>query len=79
MKKENLKNKEVKAKKENIKKVEKKESLFSGVKKEMGKVRWPLKKEMGKYSIAVFSFVIFFALFFMLADFIIAMVKVWVS
>ena len=63
------------AKKEKVNK----ESLFSGVKREMKKVRWPLKKEMVKYSIAVISLVIFFALYFTLADFVIATVKVWVS
>ncbi|MBE6149975.1 MAG: preprotein translocase subunit SecE [Firmicutes bacterium] len=57
----------------------KKESFFTGVKKEMGKVRWPLKKEMVKYSIATLSFIIFFALFFLLADYIIAGVKVLVG
>jgi len=78
MKKENAKTKEIKkpeVKKEKVKK----ESLFQGVKKEMSKVRWPLRKEMVKYSISVFGFIIFFGLFFMLADFIIAAVKVWVS
>lgn len=57
----------------------KKESFLTGVKKEMGKVRWPLKKEMVKYSIATLSFIIFFALFFLLADLIIALVKVLVG
>ena len=72
--------------KKNVKKVEKKktkevkkESFLTGVKKEMGKVRWPLKKEMIKYSIATLSFIIFFALFFLLADYIIAGVKVLVG
>jgi len=59
-------------------KKQKKESLFSGVKREMGKVRWPLKKEMVKASIAVVSLIIFFGLFFYFIDFIIAVIKVWV-
>ena len=66
-----------------IKKVEKtkvkKESFFTGVKKEMKHVRWPLKKEMVKYSIATLSFIIFFALFFAACDFIIAAVKMLVA
>lgn len=57
----------------------KKESFFTGVKKEMGKVRWPLKKEMIKYSIATISFIIFFALFFTLGDLIIAGFKMLVG
>ena len=56
----------------------KKESFFKSVKNEMGKVRWPLKKEMVKYSIATLSFIIFFALFFTLGDLIIAGVKMLV-
>lgn len=57
----------------------KKESFFTGVKKEMKHVRWPLKKEMVKYSIATLTFIIFFALFFALIDLIITIVKVWVA
>ena len=77
MKKENVK---AEKNKKAVKKTEvKKETLFQGVKREMGKVRWPLRKEMVKYSLSVFGFIIFFGLFFMLADFIIAAVKVWVS
>lgn len=57
----------------------KKEGFFSGVRKEMKKVRWPLKKEMAKYSIATISFIVFFALFFTAADLLIAAVKMLVS
>ena len=67
------------AKKDTKKKEKKvKESFFKSVKNEMGKVRWPLKKEMVKYSIATLSFIIFFALFFTLGDLIIAGVKMLV-
>ena len=66
-------------KKGNKKPKEKKELFFTSVKKEMKKVRWPLKKEMVKYSIATLSFIIFFALFFALGDLLIAAVKVWVA
>ncbi len=70
-------------KKEKLKKVKntkkvKKESFFKEVKNEMSKVRWPLKKEMIKYSIATLSFIIFFALFFTLGDLIIAGIKMLV-
>ena len=64
-----------KIKKEKVKK----ELFLTGVKKEMGKVRWPLKKEMIKYSIATLSFIIFFGLFFTLGDLIIAGFKMLVG
>lgn len=50
-----------------------------GVKKELKKVRWLTKKELLKYSGATLMFVIVFALFFSLADIIIASVKVMVG
>ena len=64
-----------KIKKEKVKK----EMFLTGVKKELGKVRWPLKKEMIKYSIATLSFIIFFGLFFTLGDLIIAGFKMLVG
>ena len=64
-----------KVKKEKVKK----ELFLTGVKKEMGKVRWPLKKEMIKYSIATLSFIIFFGIFFTLGDLIIAGFKMLVG
>ena len=73
-----VENKSTKAKKVEKTKV-KKESFFTGVKKEMKHVRWPLKKEMVKYSIATLSFIIFFALFFALTDLIIAGIKMLVA
>ncbi len=54
------------------------DSFFASVVKEVKKVRWPLKKEMLKYSIATLSFIIFFALYFILSDSIIAVIKTWV-
>lgn len=50
-----------------------------GVKKEVGRVRWPNKEEMIKYSIATICFVIFFALFFTLMDLGIAGIEVLFS
>ena len=55
-----------KSPKNTSKKVEKKESFLDGVKKEMKNVRWPLKKEMAKYSVAALSFIVFFGLYFTL-------------
>ena len=75
--------KKVSKKDKNAKKIKKekvkKESFFKGVEKEMGKVRWPLKKEMIKYSIATLSFIIFFGIFFTLGDLIIAGFKMLVG
>ncbi len=49
--------------------------FFSEVKKELGKVKWPTKKDMVKYSIATICFVIFFAVFFYLIDLGVAFIK----
>lgn len=57
------------------KKAKKKEKKVSGIRSEFKKVRWPKKKEMFKYSVAVLVCIIVFALFFMLSDVIIAAVK----
>ena len=46
--------------------------FFAGVKKEMSRVRWPKKKDMIKYSVAVLACIIVFAVFFVASDFIIA-------
>ncbi|MDD3392500.1 MAG: preprotein translocase subunit SecE [Bacilli bacterium] len=50
-------------------------TFLMDVKKEMGKVRWPNRKEMTTYSIATIVFVIFFALFFSLNDIILSGIK----
>lgn len=71
--------KKVSKKNKKVTETTKKESFFTGVKKEMKKVRWPLKKEMVNYSIATLSFIIFFALFFALCDVIIAGIKMLVA
>ena len=64
------------------KKKEKKGNIFSrfwrylkDVRTEMGKVRWPNKKEMLLYSGATLGFIIIFALFFMLNDVVISAFK----
>lgn len=79
-------NKEVKNKKTNTKKnvkaKEEKKSLWvrfrifcHGVKSEFGKVHWPSRKDMVRYSIATIFFVIFCALFFYLINIIFALVQ----
>lgn len=50
-------------------------NFLSEVKKELGKVKWPSRKDMVKYSIATICFVIFFAGFFYLIDLAVAFVK----
>ncbi len=54
-------------------------NFFTGIKKEMEKVKWPSKKEMVKYSITTIIFIIFFALFFFSLDLIFAYLKSLVS
>lgn len=53
--------------------------FFISVKGEMKKVRWPDKKEMITYSTATISFIIVFALFFSLTDFILTNLKMLVG
>ena len=53
--------------------------FFAGVKKEMGRVRWPKKKDMIKYSIAVLACAAILALFFVFSDLIIAGVRTFVE
>ena len=49
------------------------------VKREMANVKWPTKKDMGIYSVATIMFVVFFGLFFSLADAAIALVRTWIG
>lgn len=46
-----------------------------GVKSEAGKVHWPTKKDMFKYSIATVLFIVFCSLFFYIIDVIFALVQ----
>ena len=50
-------------------------NFFKGVKSEMGKVTWPSKKNMVKYTIASLVFIIFFALFFYGIEVVMAWLK----
>lgn len=47
----------------------------NGVKSEFGKVHWPDKKDMLKYSIATIVFIVFFALFFYIIEVIFALIQ----
>ena len=59
-----------KKEKENI--FERIANFFSGVKTEFKRVKWPLRKDMVKYSIATIVFIICCSLFFYLIDVILA-------
>ena len=48
---------------------------FSGVKKEISRVRWLSKKNLVKFSIATISFVVFFSLYFYAFDYITAWLR----
>ena len=50
-------------------------NFFAGVKKEMGRVRWPKKKDMIKYSVAVLACALVLAIFFVFSDLIIAGIR----
>ncbi len=65
--------KEKKAKKANI--FSRFFQYLKDVRSEMGKVRWPNKKEMLLYSGATLGFIVIFALFFTLNDVVISALK----
>ncbi len=48
---------------------------FKGVKTEVGQVTWPSRKDLIKYSIATFVFIIFFATYFYLISILMAFIK----
>ncbi len=50
-------------------------NYFSGVKKEMSRVRWTNKKDLLKYSVAAVGFVLFFALFFYAVDYGVTLIR----
>ena len=67
-------NKDSKKKDKKQKKVNKK-SYIDEIKYELKKVKWPTKKEMTKYSIAVLVFIVVFGLYFYGLDALFA----WIS
>lgn len=74
--------KKVETKKPTKKAKTKKQNIFArffqylkDVRAEMGKVRWPNRKEMLLYSAATFGFILLFAAFFALNDVIIGAFK----
>ena len=59
----------------NKKEKKEKKKFLAGLRGEFKQVRWPKKKEMFKYSLAVLICIIIFALFFILSDVIIAFIR----
>lgn len=53
--------------------------FFAGVKKEVKRVRWPNKKDMLKYSVAILLCIALFAIFFVFSDLIIATVRTFLK
>lgn len=49
--------------------------FFHDVKSEISKVKWPSKKEMGKYIGATISFILFFSVFFYILIVLMAWLK----
>ena len=50
-------------------------TYFKGVKKEFEKIRWTNGKDLVKYSVATFSFMLFFGVFFYLIDLAVALIR----
>ena len=71
-KKENKKTSNKSKKREKVNIFTKIANFVKGVKTEFKRVKWPSKKEMVKYSIAVIIFIICCSLFFYLIDVILA-------
>ena len=67
--------KKLKKVKKNKKEKVKKESFFQGVRSELGKVKWPSRKEVLKYTIATIIFVVILVVFFMLLDLLMSVIK----
>lgn len=60
------KNKKVKAPKENY---------FVAVRNELGKVKWPTKKEVFKYTVATIIFIVVLVVFFILLSMLMSFIK----
>lgn len=48
---------------------------FSGVKKELGRIRWTKPKDLLRYSVSTLSFMIFFGIFFTVIDLVITFLR----
>ncbi len=70
------------AEKKNVKKEKKNGNVFkriggyfSGVAKEIKRIRWTNRKDLVKYSVATVVFVLFFGLYFYVIDWIVLLVR----
>lgn len=70
------------AEKKNVKKEKKNGNVFkriggyfSGVAKEIKRIRWTNKRDLVKYSVATVVFVLFFGLYFYVIDWIVLLVR----
>ena len=52
-----------------------KESFAAGVKSELSKVKWPIKHEVIKYTIATLVFIVVLVLFFVLLSLLMSVIK----
>lgn len=50
-------------------------NYFSGVKKEIGRIRWTKPKDLAKYTVSTLSFMIFFGVFFTVIDLVVTVLR----
>ena len=50
-------------------------NYFSGVKKEIGRIRWTKPKDLAKYTVSTLSFMIFFGIFFTVIDLVVTVLR----
>lgn len=55
--------------------MDKVKAFFHGVKKEIERVRWPNRKSMIKYSVAVLSLCAFMGIFFYMINIVIVLIR----
>lgn len=48
---------------------------FSGVKKEVSRIKWTNKKDLLKFSVSTISFMVFFGVFFYVIDILVALLR----
>lgn len=52
---------------------------ISGIRKEAKRVRWPKMKDTGKSTGEVLTFTVFFALYFVLCEFVVTFILRWLG
>ena len=50
-------------------------NYFSGVKKEIGRIRWTKPKDLAKYTVSTLSLMIFFGIFFTVIDLVVTVLR----